>query len=192
MAQPNLYVIAGCNGAGKTTASFVVLPELLGCREFVNADEIARGISPFNIEGVAITAGKVMLERIQSLIGEKEDFGYETTLSSYGTLRIIESARLHGYRITLVFFWLRSPEIAIQRVAQRVKEGGHGLPDETIIRRYHRGIESFKKMMNSMVDVWMMVDNSDSSFKIIAESSNDQIKVHDLEIFVRITKGNGK
>ncbi len=191
MAAPNLYVIAGCNGAGKTTAAFVLLPELLGCREFVNADEIARGISPFNPESVAITAGKVMLDRIQTLIGEKVDFGFETTLSSYGTLRIIESAKLHGYRITLVFFWLNSAETAIQRVAQRVSEGGHGIPAETIVRRYYRGIVNFKKIYQNATDVWMVVDNSDSSFKIIAESIYGSEKIHSEVDFIKFLE-NGK
>lgn len=193
MAAPNLYVIAGCNGAGKTTASFVVLPELLGCKEFVNADEIARGISPFNVEGVAITAGKVMLERINALIGEKVDFGFETTLSSRGTIRIIERAAQQGYTITLVLFWLRSPQIAVNRVAQRVSEGGHGLADETVIRRYFRGLDHFKSIYKTtMLNFWMIVDNSDLEFKVIAESEAGIERVHDLETFSIIMHANGK
>lgn len=192
MVAPNLYVIAGCNGAGKTTAAFVLLPELLGCREFVNADEIARGISPFNPESVAITAGKVMLDRIQTLIDDKIDFGFETTLSSIGTLRIIEKAKLQGYRITLLFFWLKSPETAIQRVAQRVAEGGHGIPIETIVRRYYRGIDNFKQLFRTSADFWMIVDNSGSAIRVVAESEEALVKIHDFEIYNKLMGSNGK
>jgi predicted ABC-type ATPase len=192
MAAPNLYVIAGCNGAGKTTAAFVLLPELLGCREFVNADEIARGISPFNPESVAITAGKVMLERIETLINEKVDFGFETTLSSFGALRIIEVPDYKAIGSLWYFFWLNSAETAIQRVAQRVSEGGHDIPDETIVRRYYRGIDNFKRLFQSAGDFWMIVDNSGSRFRIIAESEDALVKVHDYETYGKIMGIDGK
>jgi len=118
--MPDLYIIAGCNGAGKTTASYTVLPEILHCREFVNADSIAAGISPFNPESVAFEAGRIMLNRIDQLIREKADFGFETTLAARNYLSLIRTAREEGYRITLLYFWLSSPDFARQRVAKRV------------------------------------------------------------------------
>ncbi|MDE6042961.1 MAG: zeta toxin family protein, partial [Muribaculaceae bacterium] len=123
-----LYIIAGCNGAGKTTASYSVLPQLLQCREFVNADEIAKGLSPFNPESVAIEAGRLMLERIESLISQNKTFAIETTLSTRSYSRLVKRAQSLGYEVTLLFFWLPSPEMAVERVAKRVREGGHNIP----------------------------------------------------------------
>lgn len=113
---PNLYIIAGCNGAGKTTASFNVLPGILNCREFVNADEIAKGISPFAPETVAIQAGKLMLGRIESLLSENTSFAIETTLATRSYQTLVKRARKKGYRVHLFFFGLESPEAACRRV----------------------------------------------------------------------------
>src|SRR4051812_33061870 len=116
----NLYIIAGCNGAGKTTASFTLLPEILNCREFVNADEIARGLSPFRPEGVSFEAGRLMLHRIEELLSLKEDFAFETTLSTRSYKNKVLLAQSLEYKVTLVFFWLRSVELAKERVKLRV------------------------------------------------------------------------
>src|SRR5580698_5778037 len=113
--MPNLYIIAGCNGAGKTTASYTILPEMLNCKEFGNADGIALGLSPFNQEEVAIEADRIMLDRINSLLQTGEDFAIETTLASRTYVSFIKKARKVGYKITLVYFWLSSPEEAKQR-----------------------------------------------------------------------------
>ncbi len=121
----NLYLIAGCNGAGKTTSSFTILPEILNCKEFVNADEIARGISPFQPEKVSIQAGKLMLKRIDELLEHGVDFAIETTLATKNYVKFIERAKLKGYNVTLLFLWLNSVELAINRVKIRVVEGGH-------------------------------------------------------------------
>ena len=118
-----LYIISGCNGAGKTTASYTVLPEILECKEFVNADEIAKGLSPFNPEGVAIDAGKLMIKRIRELLDNREDFAFETTLAPRNYVKLIKEAQSKGYVVTLLYFWLESPELAVQRVAQRVRNG---------------------------------------------------------------------
>ena len=139
--MPNLFIIAGCNGAGKTTASFTVLPELLNVKEFVNADEIARGLSPFQPEKVSIEAGKIMLRRIDELIAHKQDFAFETTLSTRSFVTLCNEAKEKGYIIYLVFLWLDSTDLAIGRVKQRVIEGGHDIPTETIVRRYYAGLK---------------------------------------------------
>ena len=123
--MPNLYIIAGCNGAGKTTASYTILPEMLNCREFVNADNIAAGLSPFNAASVAIEAGRIMLTRIESLLQNEEDFAIETTLASRSYVDLINRARGKGYKIKLIFFWLSSPEEANERVAIRAVSYTH-------------------------------------------------------------------
>ncbi len=122
--RPKLYIIAGCNGAGKTTASLSILPQVLACKEFVNADEIAKGISPFKPEEVAIEAGRIMLERIDYLLKRKTTFAIETTLATRSYRNWIERAKEEGYYIELLFFWLPSPHMAEERVAMRVAAGG--------------------------------------------------------------------
>ena len=137
--MPNLYIIAGCNGAGKTTASFTVLPEMLDCDEFINADEIARGISPLNPEKASIEAGRFMLTKFEKLIANKKDFAFETTLATKSYVNTIQRAKQKGYQIVLVYFWLDSVSLAIERVKTRVLDGGHNIPEPVIIRRYDSG-----------------------------------------------------
>lgn len=156
----NLYVIAGCNGAGKTTASFTVLPEMLNCREFVNADEIAAGLSPFNPEGVAIQAGRLMIDRIIYLLKEGTTFAFETTLSTRSYVKLIQQAQRRGYFVTLLFFSLPSPEQAVKRVAKRVSQGGHNIPLDVIYRRYRAGLSNLFKLYMPVVDYWAFYDNS--------------------------------
>lgn len=160
MSNPILYIIAGPNGAGKTTASMSILPILLECEEFVNADEIAKGLSPFKPEDMAIKAGKLMLERINSLLNQKITFAIETTLSTRSYLNLISQAKEMGYTVQLLFFWLDSPEIALNRVKKRVSEGGHDIPTEVIYRRYKRGISNFFDLFIQKVDYWALYDNN--------------------------------
>jgi predicted ABC-type ATPase len=140
--KKDLYIIAGCNGAGKTTASFTILPEILNCKEFVNADEIAKGLSPFQPEKVSIEAGRIMLERINDLLNSQENFAFETTLATKSYRSKIFLAREKGYNVTLLFFWLRNADLAIERVRTRVIEGGHHIETEVIRRRYKNGIKN--------------------------------------------------
>ena len=177
--MPNLYVIAGCNGAGKTTTSFTVLPEMLNCKEFVNADEIARGLSPFQPETVSFQAGRIMLSRIQELIQANVDFGFETTLSTRSYIPLLKDAKLKGYTVLLVYFWLESVELAKSRVLERVKKGGHNILPQTIERRYYRGVKNFFKLFQEQVDSWVIYDNSHSSPEIIVKGA----KGHATEIY---------
>ena len=156
----NLYIISGCNGAGKTTASFTVLPEILQCKEFVNAYEIAKGLSPFNPESVAIEAGRLMLQRIEELLERGETFSIETTLATKSYVNLVRRAQAKGYRVHLIFFWLETPELAVQRVAERVSKGGHNIPTDVIHRRYAAGIRNLFKHFMAEVDLWMIYDNS--------------------------------
>ena len=164
-----LYIISGCNGAGKTTASYTVLPEILLCKEFVNADEIAKGLSPFNPESMAIEAGRLMLKRINELLAAKVSFSIETTLATRSYTRLIQRAQNAGYKVSLIYFWLNSPELAVNRVLQRVNEGGHNVPIDVIYRRYQAGINNLFQIYMPRVDYWLLADNSISPRVIVAE-----------------------
>ena len=164
-----LYIIAGCNGAGKTTASFTILPEILGCKEFINADEIAKGLSPFQPESVAVQAGRIMLTRMDELLQKGETFAFETTLATKSYKQKIEWAQANDYEVTLLFFWLDSPNIAKKRVAQRVAEGGHNIPLETIERRYYNGIANLFTIYIDMVDICYIFENSEGRKELIAQ-----------------------
>ena len=152
--MPNLYIIAGPNGAGKTTASYNLFPQLFHCETFVNADEIAKGLSPFNPEKAAFEAGKLMLQQIKKNLKLKIDFALETTLSTKYYFKLVKDAKASDYNVILVFLWLKSPKIAKQRVKMRVKKGGHNIPSEVIERRYMRGLKNFKTFAN-IVDEWI-------------------------------------
>jgi len=148
----NLYIISGCNGAGKTTASYSVLPDMLSCKEFVNADEIAKGLSPFQPEKVAIQAGRIMLGRIKDLMNQQIDFAFETTLATKSYAKLVLEAQAKGYIVMLVYFWLNTPELAIERVKKRVKSGGHNIPEDVILRRYKAGINNLTNMYIPICD----------------------------------------
>jgi predicted ABC-type ATPase len=169
----DVIMLGGPNGAGKTTAAASLLPNALGIREFVNADEIARGLSPFNAEGTAITAGRLMIERIQALARAGESFAFETTCAGRGYARLLRMCRAAGYRLSLVFLWLPSPEAALARVAQRVREGGHGVPDDVVVRRYTAGLRNMRRLYLPLVDVGLIYDNSGAGRVLIAEKSLD-------------------
>lgn len=174
MHDKHLYIISGPNGAGKTTASYSVLPKILQCKEFVNADEIARGLSPFNPESVAVEAGRLMLSRIKDLLSKNESFSIETTLATRSYFRLVENAHRQGYEVTLLFFWLKSPEQAMERVAERVSKGGHNIPQDIIVRRYYEGIDNLFKIYMPIVDTWVLVNNSETPRSIIASGGKDQ------------------
>ena len=174
MTNKHLYIISGLNGAGKTTASYSVLPKILQCKEFVNADEIARGLSPFNPESVAIEAGRLMLSRIKKLLSRNESFSIETTLATRSYFRLIEKAHQQGYDVTLLYFWLKSPEQAMERVAERVSKGGHNIPPDIIVRRYYEGINNLFKIYMPIVDTWILVNNSETPRSIVATGGKDQ------------------
>ena len=173
MTDKNLYIIAGCNGAGKTTASFTILPEIIECKEFVNADEIAKGLSPFQPEKVAFESGRIMLKRITELLFDNQSFAFETTLSTKSYKSKIIEAKEKGYTVTLLFFWLQNVELAKARVKMRVSEGGHNIEPEIIERRYFRGIKNLFKIYLPIVDGAIIFDNSNGKHELLAEKTVD-------------------
>ena len=187
--MPRLYIISGCNGAGKTTASYSMLPEMLSCSEFVNSDEFAKGLSPFQPEKASIQAGRYMIMKTRYLLKKRMDFGIETTLATRTILKTVKMAQEAGYTVTLLYFWLNSPELAIQRVRARVEAGGHNIPEETIRRRYKVGIDYFFHDYAPICERWILADNSQIPFRVIAEGSKlDVINIKDRETYEKIRK----
>lgn len=185
MECKKLYIIAGCNGAGKTTASFTILPEILSCKEFVNADEIARGLSPFQPEKVAVQAGRLMLLRIKDLLNENLTFAIETTLATKSYKQMIEKAQQKGYEVTLLFFWLQSVDLAKKRVEIRVQEGGHNIPADVIERRYIRGVNNLFETYLPIVNQCFIFDNSEGKHLLIGRKEKI-LEVFNNEIFEKI------
>jgi predicted ABC-type ATPase len=182
--MPRLYIIAGCNGAGKTTASYTILPDMLNCDEFLNSDEIAKRLSPNKPEESAVRASRLMMERIEELIDKGETFGVETTLATRTLVRVIAEAQQKGYVVTLVFFWLKMPELAVERVKLRVEAGGHYVPEATIRRRYDVGIRNLFNLYIPVCDYWIMIDNSNNPSTIIAEGGTSVVtKIHNKTLY---------
>jgi len=174
-----IYIIAGCNGAGKTTASYSILPAILDCKEFVNADEIAKGLSPFQPEKVAFEAGRIMMERINLLLTQDDNFAFETTLSTKSYKGKLINAKSRGYSVKLLFFWLPTVEMAVKRVGMRVKEGGHNIPTDVVKRRYVRGIRNLFEIYIPLCDEWAVFDNSEKPI-LVADGTPNETDVVDF------------
>jgi predicted ABC-type ATPase len=165
----DIVILGGPNGAGKTTAARELLPGVLGIREFVNADEIARGLSPFNEAAVALAAGRLMLKRMDDLVAAGESFAFETTCAGRAYLPLLNRCRADGWRVTLLFLSLSSPETALARVARRVSQGGHAIPPDVIVRRYWKGLANMLRFYLPLADVAAIYDNDDAGRILIAE-----------------------
>lgn len=189
METKNLYIIVGCNGAGKTTASYTILPEIIECKEFVNADEIAKGLSPFQPEKVAFESGRIMINRINKLLKKNESFAFETTLSTRSYRNKIIQAKKQGYTSTLLFFWLNNIELAKERVKTRVKEGGHNIPENVIERRYFKGIFNLFDIYLPIIDGALIFDNSFGKHELIAHKmGTDNLEIIDSNKFKQLKK----
>jgi predicted ABC-type ATPase len=185
--MPNLYVIGGANGSGKTTVALSLLPNLLGVFEYVNADAIASGLSPLNPESMAIQAGRLMLERLQVLASSEADFAFETTLAARTYARFLRDCKAKGYTINLLYFWLRSADLALERVARRVASGGHAIPAAVVLRRYERGRKNLLELYLPLCDNWIVYDNSETILTVVAErGSGEQPLFYKPEIWNRI------
>ncbi len=177
--SPQVYVIAGPNGAGKTTFATEFLPWFVDCREFVNADLIASGLSPFAPETQAVRAGRLVLTRIRELAAAGTDFGFETTLSGRTYRSILNRLRERGYRIHLFFLWLPSADLAVARVANRVRQGGHDIPEPVIRRRFDAGLRNFSTVYAPLTDDWWIYDASRLPPLLVAEHHENEVTVHD-------------
>lgn len=186
--QPNLYVVAGPNGSGKSTFARLFLPEYADCREFVNADLIAAGLSPFNPESLAIQSGKLMLERIEALAVAGVDFGFETTLAGRSWVPLFQKLRERGYRLHIFFLWIPAPELALRRIEERVRAGGHSVPEEVVRRRYRRGLRNFFEIYMPMVDAWLLLDNSKTPPDPVALGFDGQQIALERELFASIIR----
>lgn len=176
----NIVMLGGPNGAGKTTAAQVLVPIAYGVREFVNADEIARGLSPFNPDGAALAAGRLMLRRIDELLARGESFAFETTCAGRAHALWLREARAQGWRLTFIYLWLSSPELAKRRVAQRVRAGGHAIPDEVIARRWRGGLKNALRLYLHLANEVMILDNSEGQFVRVADRTTEgPIQVRD-------------
>ncbi len=188
--MPQLFILSGCNGAGKTTAAKVLLPEYFGGIEFVNADIIAAQLNPQNPESVSFQAGRIMLERVEVLLNETVSFALETTLATKSYVGLTKKAQSLGYEVVLVYFWLESYEMALKRVAKRVSEGGHFIPDEDVKRRYEGGIRNLVDLFVPIVNRWSVYDNSDYTLKnsqLIAQNRADgSVIIHNQEIWSKL------
>lgn len=158
--KPNLYIIAGPNGVGKTTFAREFLPHYVDCLEFVNADLIASGLSPFAPERAAIRAGRLVLEQIHSLGRNQRDFGFESTLAGKTQIRMLRDLKKNGYEIHIFYLWISSAELAMERIADRVREGGHFVPEETVRRRFGKSLFNFIHFYRPLADTWHLFDNS--------------------------------
>ncbi len=189
--EPNLYIIAGPNGAGKTTFARKFLPDYVKCLEFINADLIAGGLSPFVPERAAIQAGRIMMEQIRSLSAQRQDFGFETTLSGKTYVKLLKEIKEKGYRIHLFFLWIGNADLAIERIANRVRRGGHGIPENVVRRRFAKGLTNFCNLYRPILDSWFIFDNSKVTPKLVAFEKSGKRKILDLEVFDKIFKSEG-
>ena len=156
--MPQIFMIAGPNGAGKTTSAMDLLPDILHCEEYVNADSIAAGLSPFKPETMAFTAGRLMLERIHQLAKLKVDFAFETTAASKTFAPFLLNCKRNSYEVNLVYLWLESPELALERIAMRVANGGHDIPESVVRRRYKKSMNNIFQLYIPIVDNWALYD----------------------------------
>ena len=184
-----IVIIGGPNGAGKTAAAQLLVPKGLEILEFVNADEIARGLSPFNSQHAALAAGRLMLERIRELVRNQQSFAFETTCSGRTHIPMLRRCKADGWRVTLVYLWLPSPEAALDRVARRVREGGHGIPGDVVVRRYWAGLSNLRLLYLPLADVAVIYDNSDGHRALIAERlPKGSLAVHDADRWAAIER----
>jgi len=187
-----IYIIAGPNGSGKTTFAKKFLPDYAECPNFVNADLIAQGLSPFLPRSVAIKAGKLVLAQIHEFAEKGVDFGFETTLSGKSYVKLLKKLKEKGYQLHLFFLWIPGPQLAIDRIKGRVAEGGHDVPVRDIRRRFGRSIDNFLKLYQPLLDSWMIFNNAGINPALIAKSNFAKIIVLDEQLFNKIIRNGEK
>ena len=187
--MPDFYLFGGPNGAGKTTLALKLLPGM-DCHEFVNADAIARALSPFAPESVALQSGVLMMKRLRELATKNVSFGTESTLAARAWVPFIRDCRERGYRFNLIYVWLPDVEMNVGRVASRVRAGGHDIPEEVIRRRYDAGRRNFVELYKPLADTWRIFNNATLSETVIAEGGRQRpTLILDLEAWSKIHAG---
>lgn len=189
--MPRVYVLGGPNGAGKTTTARALMPDAVGVDEFVNADVIASGLSPFHPERVSVRAGRIMLERLEELLASGRDFSFESTLASRSPAVFLRRCREAGYTVNILFVWLNRPELALERVENRVAAGGHRVPEDDVRRRYERARQNFLQLYRPLADRWTVCDNSADERIILAQRSpGREMEIVDADAWEKFTLGN--
>ena len=190
--SPSVYIIAGPNGAGKTTFAREFLPNYADCRNFINADLIAQGVSPFMPEAVAFRAGRMMLEEIDLHAKRGESFGFETTLSGRTYLSLVHNLKTVGYKVHFFFLWVPTVDLALRRVRARVLEGGHDVPEVVVRRRFDRAIRNFLLHYACLGDSWILFDNSGATPAVIAFEKRGSLRIMDRELYDTLIAHYGK
>jgi predicted ABC-type ATPase len=186
--KPTAYIIAGSNGSGKTTFAMRFLPQIAGCRNFINVDLIAKGLSPFNVEAVEVQAGRLFLERIHEQIERRVDFAFESTLSGLGYIGLFRELREKGFQIHLYFLWIPNILLALKRIADRVRLGGHNVLPDVVRRRYGKGLKNLFNMYMSMTDYCAIFDNSSTNPELVFERIGKRENILFPNLFREIQK----
>lgn len=189
MNKRNVYIVAGPNGSGKTTFAVKFLPDYASCKHFINADLIAKGLSPFSPGAAAITAGKLVLEQIHQFANRGVDFAFETTLSGKLYVNLFKFLKKKGYRIHIYFLWIPKADLAVSRIKSRVAQGGHDVPTQDVLRRFNRSITNFFTLYQSLADSWMLFHNAGVIPILIAEGKNGTVKIIDGNLYDKIIRG---
>ncbi len=188
MRTKNVYIIAGSNGGGKTTFAKKFLPGYAKCPNFVNADLIAQGLSPFLPRAAAIKAGRLVLEQVNSLANKNVDFAFETILSGKSYISFLKELKKKGYSVSMFFLWIPNAELALSRIKDRVATGGHNVPAVDVKRRFNRGIYNFFKYYKPLAGTWLLFNNSGVTPRLVAREKEGRTEVVDRELFENITK----
>lgn len=189
---PNVYIIAGPNGAGKTTFAREFLPHYADCRNFINADLIAEGISPFSPEAAAVRAGRLMLDEIKLAMRRGEDFGFETTLSGRGHLNLVRQLKKRGYGVHIFYLWVPNVEVALRRIRERVSRGGHDIPGEVVRRRFQRSVRNFLIHYRPLADRWILFDNSEAWLSVIARLELGNLRIFEAKRYNELIETYGE
>lgn len=185
---PSLYIIAGPNGAGKTTFAKEFLPHYAKCENFVNADLIAQGLSPFSPAAAGLKAGRLLLKQIHEFAGRRVDFAFETTLAGKTYIQLLRKLKQQGYAIHLFFLWIPSVQLALVRIRERVAKGGHDVPVTDVRRRFGRSVQNFLKVYRPLFDSWMVFNTSTAPPALIAKEESGKLTIADADVFARIFK----
>ena len=187
--HPIVYVIAGPNGAGKTTFASQFLPGFVACRQFLNADMIAAGLSPFAPETQNVRAARLLLARVKELAERREAFGFETTLAGRSYAFLLAKMKAAGYRVYLFFLWLPSADLAVARVANRIRQGGHSVPETDIRRRFMSGLRNLYQLYSPLLDAWWLYDASQLPPMLIAQQERAVTPVIRSDLLEQIVLG---